>query len=410
MKYKISRRSAHLKGEISLAPTKSVGNKMLVLRVLKNSSITQRIANEHEDALMVNERMFANGKRGGVYRGVRYARAVLNYFGGDWLISSSDIIKGKAAQKFVKILNQSGIRIGYEKREGQPPIRVVGKNVRGNVIRVDGSINSKMAEIRFIFPSNSPVEALFQLRDTIYKTNYINMSLKALQRLGVNTEWDSQEVLIEQEVIDGSELHLEADWSLVSYWYLWATLLRRSELTIAGLSLDDIQPDMAVKELFDGFFGIRTIRNSKGITLLRDGKPKGSFIHNFTNYPNLIPAVAVACVGKGIPFIIGGIESLRQREMDRIEALQRELRRVGAQIEIMSTDKGETINFNGHSDIENIKEVEFNTYDDGRLALALVAFSALGINITLKNPLVVNKSYLNFWDEAIRLGLIYAHE
>lgn len=379
---------------------------MLVLRVLKNSSIVHPAANEHEDAMMVNERMFADGQRGDVYRAVRYARSVFNYFGGDWTISSSDIVRGRSAQKFVKILNMSGVRIGYEKTEGQPPIRVVGKNVRGNVIRVDGTINSKMVEVRFIFPSNSPIEQIYQLRDTLYKTNYIDMSLKALQRLGVNTEWNGQEVLIEQEVIDGSELHLEADWSLASYWYLWAMMLRRAELSISGLSLENIQPDMAVKEIFDGFFSVRTTPTNGGITLLRDGRPKGAFIHNFANYPNLIPALVVACVGKGIPFIISGIETLRKRTPDRIVALQQELLRVGARIEIMTTDNGETINFNGKSDIEKVKAVEFNTYEDGRIALALVAFTALGIKVTLNNPLMVNKSYLNFWDEISRLGLI----
>lgn len=403
MKFRISRNGTHIKGDVALKPTKSIGNKVLVLKVIKNSDITQRTSNERDDARMVDHHLFANGQRGDVHKAVRYARAVFNYFGGEWQISSSSILKKSSAKKFAKILERAGVNIRYEEHEGQPPIRVVARNVRGNVARVDGLFNSKMAEVRLIFPSATPVETLQALKDTINKSNYINMSLKALQQLGMNTDWNREQVLVDQEVIDGSELILEADWSLASYWYLWAALSRKAKLSIGGLSPDNIQPDQAVKELF-ARFGIKTEFSQQGITLRHDGKPIRTFAHSFDSYPNLIPAMVVACVGMGIPFIISGIEPLHKRDPDRIMTMQRELKKVGANLEVVNTEQGETLNFNGKSGLSKLKEVEFDTYDDGRLVLALIALAVKGPTVTVNNPLVVDKSYPNFWDDLRRLG------
>ena len=404
MKYIIKRNSTQLKGDVALKPTKSIGNKVLVLRVMKNANIAQRINSERDDAQMVDHHLFADGQRGDVRKAVRYARAVLNYFGGEWLVSSSSILKKRSAKKFAQILEHAGVNIRHEEREGRPPIRVVAKNVRGNVARVDGTISSKMAEVRFIFPSTTPVEALHTLKETIYKSNYINLSLKALQRLGVNTDWSREQVLVEQEVIDGSELILEADWSLASYWYLWVALMRKAKLNIDGLEPENIQPDQAVKELFSRF-GVKTEVHQQGILLRHDGKPTRTFAHHFGSYPNLIPSMVVACVGLGIPFIISGIEPLHKRDPDRIWAMQRELKKVGAQIEVVNTEQGETLNFNGKSNMGKLKDIEFDTYDEGRLVLALTALAAKGPTVRVNNPLVVNKSYMNFWGELRRLGI-----
>lgn len=403
MKYRISRNGTQIKGDVALKPTKSIGNKVLVLKVIKNSNTSQRTANERDDAHMVDHHLFANGQRGDVHKAVRYARAVFNYFGGEWQVSSSSILKKSSAKKFAKILERAGVNIRYEEHEGQPPIRVVARNVRGNVARVDGLFNSKMAEVRFIFPSTTPVETLHALKDTINKSNYINMSLKALQQLGVNTDWNREQVLVHQEVIDGSELILEADWSLASYWYLWAALSRKAKLNIAGLSSENIQPDQAVKELF-ARFGIKTEFTQQGIALRHEGKPIRTFAHSFDSYPNLIPSMVVACVGMGIPFIISGIEPLRKRDPDRIITMQRELKKVGANLEVVSTEQGDTLNFNGKSGLSKLKEVEFDTYDDGRLVLALIALAAKGPTVRVNNPLVVDKSYPNFWDDLRRFG------
>lgn len=408
MKYVVYRNDSSLKGEVCLSPSKTIDNKVLVIRVIKSSHIAQHIASEQEDARVVDHDKFIDGvrkKRGDVYKTIRYLRAVLQYFGGDWVLSTSDILKGRSSNKIVKIFQNYGLSVRYESRTGRPPIKVVGKNVRGKVMRVDAFINSKMIEVKFIFPSSTHAESITVLKDAILKTNYLEMSIRAMQQLGVNTDWNKDEVLIEHEIIDGSELMIESDWSMASYWYLIMALMRRGEIKLNGLNPESLQPELATREVFLAL-GVETQTSENGVTIRRGGRTVKELVHDFTNYPNLVPSVVVACVCKGIPFRIRGIETLRKKELDKIITLQTELLKLGATIETSTTENGEVIIFNGKSRIKSIKEFELESYNDSRVAMAIIAVSVLGIRVSVQNPIVANKSYINFWDDLKKMEFV----
>lgn len=406
MKYLVSRNGTSFNGEVMLSPSKTIGNKVLVFRVLKSAHISQHIASEQDDARILNHSMFSDGiknKRGNVYKSIRYIRAVMSYFGGEWVLSTSDSIMGRSAQKVVKILHRYGLSICYEARTGRPPIKLIGKNVSGNVVRVDGMINSKMLEAKFIYPSTVLNENLEKQSALITSSGYIPMSIRAIQRLGVNTDWNPNEVLVEHEIIDGSELVVESDWSIASYIYQLVALSRRASLKVNGLNIDSIQSALTVKDIF-AKFGVETEAFDGGVIIKRGGRTEKEFSHNFKHYPDLIPAVMVVCVCKKIPFAIYGGEELRKKEVDRIAALQTELLKLGAVVKSTSTERGEVLTFDGKSQVGKIREVEFETYNDQRIALALTLVSAMEIKVTIQNPEVVNKTYYNFWGDIKNLG------
>jgi len=224
-----------------------------------------------------------------------------------------------------------------------------------------------------------------------------------LQYMGVNTEWKEEEILIEHEIYDGTVMVVESDWSMASYWYQMLALSQKGSIELKGLKAESFQCDTAVKDIFKKL-GVETLLLQDSIKIKRKGKPLKKFQQDFTNSPDLIPAVVVTCVCMDIPFRITGLESLRAKEPDRVISLQTELSKVGAKITVELEDKREVLVFDGKTKFKGLKSVEFETYNDHRMALSLAPICLKGINVTIVNPWVTNKSYPAYWDDLKKMG------
>lgn len=406
IKYSVTKADQTLNGEISLSPTKPLSYKSLTLRILKSSSLTQRITTETEDARIIDKSLLFEGikkNRGTSAKAIRHIRSFISYFGGDWVLSSSDIIKDKSFLKIAKILQKFGLQVSFEERSGRPPLKLIGKNLSGTVLKVDGSINSKIIEAKLLLSPSTPLETIIELKDQILQAGYVGMTLKALQYMGVNTEWKEEEILIEHEIFDGTVMVVESDWSMASYWYQMLALSQKGSIELKGLKAESFQCDTAVKDIFKKL-GVETLLLQDSIKIKRKGKPLKKFQQDFTNFPDLIPAVVVTCVCLDVPFRITGLESLRAKEPDRVISLQTELSKVGAKITVELEDKREVLVFDGKTKFKGLKSVEFETYNDHRMALSLAPICLKGINVTIVNPWVTNKSYPAYWDDLRKVG------
>lgn len=407
MKYSISRDTPSFRGELLFSPSKVLSSKVLVLRVLKDAQCSPESARLTNDVHFVDHSLIADGlhnKWGKVYKALRYIRAVMSYFGGEWVLTTSHAQMGQSAHKVVEILRRFGLSVAYEVRPDSPPIKLIGKNLSGNVVRIDTTINSKMIEVKFIYPSSVQTEVLENQSNTITTSGYIPMSIQVIQKLGVNTNWDTDKLLVAPQILDGSEHAIEPDWSFASFLYQLVALTPGSVLTINGINPDSIQPDLAVRSIFRKL-GVETRANHNGVTICQTGTAQATFNHSFKHYPNLIPSVIATCVCKGIPFSIYGCEPLRKKETDRVVVLQKELRKLGAEIKAATTENGEVLTFDGQTQIKNLVEVEFDANNDQRIVLALALVAAAGIKVTVQNPEVANKTYYNFWQDIEKLGM-----
>ncbi len=406
IKYSVTKADQTLNGEISLSPTKPLSYKSLTLRILKSSSLTQRITTETEDARIIDKSLLFEGikkNRGTSAKAIRHIRSFISYFGGDWVLSSSDIIKDKSFLKIAKILQKFGLQVSFEERSGRPPLKLIGKNLSGTVLKVDGSINSKIIEAKLLLSPSTPLETIIELKDQILQAGYVGMTLKALQYMGVNTEWKEEEILIEHEIFDGTVMVVESDWSMASYWYQMLALSQKGSIELKGLKAESFQCDTAVKDIFKRL-GVETLLLQDSIKIKRKGKPLKKFQQDFTNFPDLIPAVVVTCVCLDVPFRITGLESLRAKEPDRVISLQTELSKVGAKIAVELEDKREVLVFDGKTKFKGLKSVEFETYNDHRMALSLAPICLKGIIVSIVNPWVTNKSYPAYWDDLKKMG------
>ena len=94
-----------------------------------------------------------------------------------------------------------------------------------------------------------------------------------------------------------------------------------------------------------------------------------------------------------------GLESLRIKETDRIAAMKAELAKIGGQLEEQD----------GVWTLSSIKSdwpsnTEFDTYEDHRMAMAFAPLAMIK-PVVIAEPVVVNKSYPDFWEHLSQIGI-----
>ena len=114
-----------------------------------------------------------------------------------------------------------------------------------------------------------------------------------------------------------------------------------------------------------------------------------------SSMPDVAQTLAVVALFAKGSTTMGGLESLRLKETDRLSALTTELTRLGARVERDETSM--TIH-----PPSQVAPAAINTYDDHRMAMSFaVAASRVG-GIAVKNADCVNKTYPQFFDDLKR--------
>ena len=159
-------------------------------------------------------------------------------------------------------------------------------------------------------------------------------------------------------------------------------------------------------------FGVKTTfaNTEKGvpttITLRRHPISLPRLDYSFVNQPDLAQTVVLACVLKGIPFHFQGLNSLRIKETDRIEALKRELLKLGY---VVRSNALNDLIWTGERCRADIHPV-IDTYKDHRMAMAFAPAAFLFPGLRIDDPNVVTKSYAKFWDDLRRAGFQITEE
>ena len=131
-------------------------------------------------------------------------------------------------------------------------------------------------------------------------------------------------------------IRLEYDWSSAAFWYEYMALQPLlypegpRELLLQGLAADSLQGDRMVADIYAKHFGVKTTFTADGAIIVNTTTrqsivdcqlPDRQLVLDFTNCPDLYPAIALTCERLGIPLIATGTERLAYKESNRLEAV-----------------------------------------------------------------------------------------
>jgi 3-phosphoshikimate 1-carboxyvinyltransferase len=313
----------------------------------------------------------------------------------------------------VDALRKLGAHIEYVGEEGFPPLRITGSKLTGGLLEIPGNVSSQyISALLMIGPM---LEEGLELRLTgdIISRPYIDLTLWMMREFGADADWSAGDTIsVKPQPYSNRDYVIENDWSGASYWYEMVALSQDREATVrlSGLMDGSKQGDSVVKYIFS-LLGVKTSFESRDgerlqvVTLKRSGRCVPRLEYDFVNSPDLAQTVVVACCAKGVPFHFRGLSTLKIKETDRIEALKKELLKLGY---VLKDINGSELVWDG-TRCEPLKHPVIDTYEDHRMALS---FAPLGLlkPIVINNPQVVTKSYPRFWDDLKMAGFEITEE
>ncbi|MDR2385301.1 MAG: 3-phosphoshikimate 1-carboxyvinyltransferase [Tannerella sp.] len=401
MKYHITA-PFHLKEEIILPSSKSISNRVLIINNLSdfpkhidNISVCDD-TNVMINALTKNQHDI-NIKAAGT--AMRFLTAYFACMKGKWILTGTERMKNRPIKILVDALCKAGACIEYVEKEGFPPLRIKGQTLMGGEVVLDGSVSSQYISALLLMAPIMTNGLRLHLKGEIISKPYIRLTINLMRRYGVIVYEDNQIFTVPpQQYSCVNNFSVEPDWSSASYWYEMVALSRDedAEVKLPGLRQDSLQGDSNIVQLFD-LLGVNTTFTSSGAVLSKC-KPtaRKPFVYDFVSMPDMAQTAAVTCCMLNIPFMFSGLQSLKIKETDRLEALKTELLKLGFPLYI---HEDKILAWLG----KRIKSEDFpviNTYEDHRMAMSFTPVSLiLNEGLFISNPKVVSKSYPKFWND-----------
>lgn len=246
--------------------------------------------------------------------------------------------------QLVEALREIGAQIEYLGEEGFLPLRIKGYALDKNRI----------------VTINNPQSTQF---------------VSALLLIGANVQTNSTSpyiyitrALVAEYAHCSSPFVIEKDWSSAAFWYEYVALYG-GELELEGLYHASLQGDKVAADIY-AQLGVETEFTPNSIILRQtETTPTSPITIDFTNSPDLYPALALTCERMGIELIANGVDSLPWKESDRLNAVKKH-----------------------------------RTEHDHRMAMALMV-----AGYEVDDIACISKSYPQFMDEYHKVQTYYSH-
>ncbi len=392
---------------IKLPTSKSISNRLLLLNALSYSPFEIKNLSDSDDTKVMLEVLNSNSTTfdiGAAGTSMRFLTAFLSKVVGEWVLTGSERMKQRPIGVLVDALRKLGAKIEYVEKEGYPPLRIFGSALKGGDINLPGNISSQYISALLMIAPQVENGMTIHLEGDIISRPYIDLTLNLMEEYGVKGFWhDDKTIIIPEANYKPKQMTVEADWSAASYWYEIVALNAGLEVVLQGLSRNSLQGDSKVLDIYSKL-GVVSKFTRKGLTLSSNGTTPKLFSYNFINQPDLAQTVVVTCCLLNVPFSFTGLQTLKIKETDRINALITELGKLGFKL---TTNDIDTLEWDGKKDdISTAKPVAIDTYEDHRMAMAFAPVASRFSSVIIKNSGVVSKSYPQFWEDLARVGFV----
>lgn len=397
----------NIKASIELPGSKSISNRVLMIREISGLPIHFKNLSDAEDTILLAKALGQiHGKKSGTVNinhagtDMRFLTAHLSAKEGEWIVTGSERMKQRPIAELVNALRELGANISYMEKDGYPPLKVKGTTLFGGRIEIDGSISSQFISALLLIAPVLKEELEIVLKGNVVSIPYIKMTTALLKLFGIFVTFNGNKIVVSPSPFKmiNDQFLVESDWSAASYWFNLAALSKNSEIELKYLDKFSLQADSVLPELYSKL-GVRTEFIEKGVYLRGGGDVVNEFEFDFTNCPDIAQTIAVTCYGLGIKANLTGLQTLKIKETDRILALKTELEKLGASVEATNN----SLKIKPPSEIL-VKEPLVLTYNDHRMAMSFAPLSVLIPGLKTENPDVVNKSYPAFWDDLQQTG------
>ena len=416
------------RGTVNLPGSKSISNRVLLLSALASgatridgllqsddthvmltalSALGVQITTHAPDSVTVHGVSRFPVERAELFMGnagtaIRPLTAALAMMGGHYFLSGVPRMHERPIGDLVDGLRGMGARINYLGQEGYPPLHIEPSGALSDHVAVQGSVSSQfLTAVLMAAPlavARSGKALVIDVVGELISKPYIDITLNLMARFGVTVQrhgWQQFVVPVGAAYRSPEHIYVEGDASSASY-FLALGAIGGGPVKIVGVGAQSIQGDVAFADTVQAM-GAQVKRDAASIEVSGIQVSRGERLKAFDTDFNLIPdaamtAAALALFADG-PCTLRNIGSWRVKETDRIEAMQTELRKLGAQVEsgpdwlrVFPIAQG------------GWRDASIHTYDDHRMAMCF-SLAAFGQSrVTILDPGCVSKTFPTYFD------------
>ena len=395
--------SGNLHGRIQITGSKSESNRMLLLQALYPKITLDNLSNSDDTVAMKSglesdKNMVDIGHAGTSMRFLSAYYSTLE--NQEKILTGSSRMQERPIGVLVDALRQLGADISYLKNEGYPPLLIKGKRLTASEVRLSANISSQYITALMLIAPSLPDGLRLYLEGKITSTPYIEMTLSLLHKIGVDAIFSGQHIQVFPKKDITQITHaVESDWSSASYYFSMVALANEADVSLSTYKKDSLQGDRVLMDVYQQF-GVKSSIENNTLALKKQTMGSTHVQLDLSDAPDIAQTIAVTCYGLGLSCSLTGLHTLKIKETDRLVALQNELSKLGATIEI--TDKSLHL----HKRTNPIRpNVLIETYHDHRMAMAFAPLGLL-VPIRIQDTDVVTKSYPGFWKDLEQNGFL----
>jgi len=385
-------------GEIKLEASKSISNRLLIIKNLTNLDFKiHNLSNANDTQLLLKvlsnfeNKETINCEDAGTT--LRFIIPFLATKKGKWEIFGTKRMHQRPVGPLVESLKQLGCHISYLEKEGFPPVCISSNGLVGGSLSIKGDVSSQYISALLLVAPTLKKGLNITISSVLNSAPYVKMTLKLMKSFGVNYNWDNNRIEVKEQEYELRSCTVENDWSAASFWYSFIALSKEGSIKIPQLYKNSIQGDAILSDLYTSF-GVNTEFNENGVLLTKSIKVAKEVNFNLSNHPDLALPIVVTCAGLGIKGQLNGLESLKIKESDRLFSIKKELNKFNISVEI--DDSSIKIK-------ENQKIVQptsiIECHKDHRIPMSIAPLCMKVDSIKFDNKDVVNKSYPKFWED-----------
>ena len=404
MKY-IIKAPSQLNASINLPASKSISNRALIIHAMAGGNIQPSNLSDCDDTEVII-RALANMpevidiKAAGT--AMRFMTAFLSATDGEHSITGTERMKNRPIGVLVNALRYLGAEITYEEKEGFPPLHIKGHALEGGHLEIVGNISSQYISALLLIGPILKKGLELKLTGEIASRPYIDLTLWTMQEFGAEAEWtDVDTIVVKPKPYKERPYLIENDWSASSYWYEMMALNANPDSVIRL----EGKTEFANKSNDEEEDTQHLSNTPTTVTLKAHRCLLPRLDYDFTGSPDLAQTFVVCCCLMGVKFKFTGLASLKIKETDRIEALKKELRKVGY---VIKDENDNPIIWDGERCEPTHEPID--TYEDHRMAMAFAPIAFKLPSLEINNPEVVSKSYPHFWEDLKKVGFEISEE
>jgi len=330
---------------------------------------------------------------------MRPLTAALAVIGGEFELSGVARMHERPIGDLVDALRQLGCEIDYLGVDGYPPLRIGRPALRiGAPIRVRGDVSSQfLTALLMALPLVARQDIVIEVVGELISKPYIEITLNLLARFGIAVRregWERFTIPAGSSYKSPGSIHVEADASSASYFIALGAIAAQAgtAVRIAGVGEDSIQGDIRFIDAAR-LMGAQVQGEPNALTVSRGAWPLKAIDLDCNHIPDAAMTLAVMALFADGTTTLRNIASWRVKETDRLAAMAKELRKLGAEV------------VEGADFIQVAPPVEWraasiHTYDDHRVAMcfSLAAFNATGVPVRIEDPKCVAKTFPDYFE------------